>query len=450
MTQVLTRDDAYLADFRSLETQPRQDGAAWVQTLRQRAWDRFTKLGFPTAVRGNEQWKYTSVAAIARGSFKHPADVRPKDLSEAARLLGRAPAHADWTTLVFVNGRYAPALSTALPEADGVRVTGLAAALTTDGASVERHLARYAAFEDEAFTALNTAFLRDGAYISIPDATSVPSPVHVIFVTTPGEQPIVTHPRTLVVAGRRSSLTLIESYVGHTSGPYFTNAVTEIVAGDGARIEHYRLLLESRDALHVGTSRVRQETDSAFSSTSFAVGCALGRNDFHALLDGQGGSCVLNGLSRLAGREHLDNHMGIDHVRPHTTSRMNYRGILDGASTGVFSGRVLVQKEAQKTDAEQHDKNLILSREAQAFTKPSLEIYADDVKCSHGAAAGDIDEDALFYMQSRGLDKTAARNLLIQAFASQIIDTVKPEPLQDYLNRLFAGALPGFQFGETS
>ncbi len=448
MTQVLTRDDTYLADFQALDRGQHGD-AAWLKPLRQRAWSRFTEMGFPTAVRGNEQWKYTSVATIARGSFKYTSEPRPNDLSEAAKLLGRAPAHADWTTLVFVNGRYAPALSSALPEADGLRATSLAAALATDGAVVEKHLTQSAAFGDEAFTALNTAFLRDGAFISLPDGASFPFPVHVVYVTTPRGQPTVTHPRTLVVAGRHSSLTLIESYVGHASGPYFTNAVTEIAVGEGARIDHYRLLLEGRDAFHVGVSRVRQEADSALSSTSFAVGCALGRNDFHVLLDGQGSSSALNGLYRIAGREHLDNHMGIDHVRPHTTSRMDYRGILDGASTGVFSGRVLVRKEAQKTDAEQHDKNLILSREAQAFAKPSLEIYADDVKCSHGAAAGDIEEDALFYMQSRGLDRRTARRLLIQAFASHIIDTVKPEPLQDYLNRLFAGALPGFQFGDT-
>lgn len=448
MTQVLTRDDTYLADFQALDRGQHGD-AAWLQPLRQRAWSRFTELGFPTAVRGNERWKYTNVAPIARSSFKHPVDIRPDDLSEAAKLLGRAPTHADWTTLVFVNGRYAPALSTALPEADGLRATSLAAAFATEGAVVEQYLTRYAAFDDEAFTALNTAFLRDGAFVAVPDGASFPFPIHVIFVTTSRGQPTVTHPRTLVVAGRHSSVTLIESYLGHASGPYFTNAVTEIAAGEGARIDHYRLLLEGRDAFHIGTSRVHQEADSALSSTSFAVGSALGRNDYHVLLDGQGSSSALNGLYRIAGREHLDNHMGIDHVRPHTTSRMNYRGILDGASTGVFSGRVLVKKEAQKTDAEQHDKNLILSREAQAFAKPSLEIYADDVKCSHGASAGDIEEDALFYMQSRGLDRRTARKLLIQAFASQIIDTVKPEPLQDYLNRLFAGALPGFQFGDT-
>ncbi|MBI4308094.1 MAG: Fe-S cluster assembly protein SufD [Chloroflexi bacterium] len=450
MTQVLTRDDAYLLDFRALEKSFLADGQAWFHPLRQQAWSRFVELGFPTATRGNEQWKYTSVRPIAHATFRHPLDLRPDDVQQAAAIRDLAPGDGGWLTFVFVNGRYAPGLSTAPAGANGAGVMSLAGAMAADRHGVERHLARYATFEADAFTALNTAFFQDGAFVSIPEDVSLPSPVHLVFVTPESAQPTVSYPRTLIVAGRRSRLTVIESYIGRSGSPYFTDAVTEIVAGEGARIDHYRILLESPSAFHVGVSKVRQEADSALSSTTFAVGAALARNDFHVLLDAPGSSCVLNGLYRLSGREHIDNHMNVDHAKPYTTSQLYYKGILDGTSAGVFSGRVLVRPNAQKVNAQQHDRNLILSREAQAYTKPSLEIFADDVRCYHGAAAGDLEEDALFYMRSRGLDQETARKLLILAFASEIIETVQVGPLRAYLERLFSGALPGFQFGEAA
>jgi Fe-S cluster assembly protein SufD len=244
------------------------------------------------------------------------------------------------------------------------------------------------------------------------------------------------------VVGRNVEVTVVESYVGRPGAQYFTNAVTEIVVGEGSNVEHYRLLLESPQAFHVGTSRVRQGQDSSFASASFTLGTALARNDFQVLLDGPGGSCTLNGLYLTGDAQHVDNLISIDHAKPYTTSRLNYKGILDGKSKAVFGGQVLVRKDAQKVEAQQTDKNLLLSEQAEVDSKPSLLIYADDVKCGHGATAGHLDEDSLFYMRSRGLDAETAGRMLVHAFTREIIDAVKLEPLQRYLDRLFLDAIP--------
>jgi Fe-S cluster assembly protein SufD len=440
MTQALTTERRYHSDFQALEQGLRGE-PGWLRSLRQRAWSRFAELGFPTGRRGNEAWKYTNVAPIAATSFVYPED-SSADLVEASDLKGLAPGHDLWTTLVFVNGRYAPALSGG-PPARNARVTSLADAAREDGATAEQHLAHYAGPEEDGFVALNTAFLRDGALVHGTAGQAQALPIHLLFVATGEGEPTVTYPRTLIVAEPGSSLTVLESYVSLSGGPAFTDAVTEIVAADGAQIHHYRMLMEHPDSFHIGTTRVVQGRDSSFTSTSFSTGDALARNDFQVLLDAPGASCVLNGLYLTDGTQHIDNHVVVDHAKPHTTSRLYYKGILDGSSKAVFSGRVLVRPNAQKTDARQYDRNLILSEGAEVDSKPSLEIFADDVRCYHGATAGHIDEEALFYMQSRGLDLGAARGLLVRAFASEIIDAIQLEPLRAYLDQLFLGALPG-------
>jgi len=266
--------------------------------------------------------------------------------------------------------------------------------------------------------------------------------VRISYITIDGTTPKVSHPRTLIVAGQNSNVTVVESYTGPKESVYFTNAVTEISVGDGAQVDHYRLLLEGDKAFHVGTSRVRQEKDSSFSSASFALGTSLARNDMEVLFGGPGGYCSLNGLYLTADNQHIDNLVSINHAEPHCTSRLNYKGILDGKSKAVFGGTVIVDKDAQKSDAEQTDKNLILSRQAEVDSKPSLLIYADDVKCSHGATAGHIDADTLFYLRSRGLDLDTASRMLIQAFASEIIDSVKPGHLREHVESVFTAAIP--------
>lgn len=449
MTRAPAKYAHYLADFHSLTQGPGAGAPSWLQDIRANAWSRFAGTGFPTARRGNERWKYTNVGPIANTDFAFPLIPAPangsKSLAPAYQIEG--PAVYD---LVFVDGRYSPQLSSpaagfAAGFATGFNgVTAASMALSTrDGSlDLESHVGRYAPLDDDGFAALNTAFLHDGAVIQVADGHSEKAFIRLSYITTKGTEPKVTHPRTLVVAGRNSDVTVVESYVGPKESVYFTNAVTEISVGDGAQVDHYRLLLEGEKAFHVGTSRVKQEKDSSFSSASFALGTVLARNDVEVLLDAPGAYCTLNGLYLTTDNQHIDNLISIDHAQPHCTSRLNYKGILDGKSRAVFGGTVMVRRDAQKSDAEQTDKNLLLSQSAEVDSKPSLLIYADDVKCSHGATAGHIDAGTLFYLRSRGLDLDTASRLLIHAFAREIIDTVKPGPLQEYLDTIFSAAIP--------
>lgn len=446
MTQAPSRTDTYLPDFHALQRTAEAGGQTWLREIRDNAWSSFSHLGFPTARRGNEKWKYTSVRAIAYADFSHPQDLDPDTATDAADLRRIAPWNDDWMNLVFVDGRFSAVLSSATGgatrNANGARVTSLADAIRSDGELVQEHLGRHASVEDDGFTALNTAFLEDGAFIHVPEGQSTSSVVNLVYVTTGRSQPRASYPRTLVVAGRNSRTTVVESYIGLCQDEYFTDAVTEIVAQEGAHIEHYRLLMESAQAYHVGNCRVYQAQDSEYVSASFSMGAGLGRNEFQVLLDAPGASCSLNGLYLTTGTQHLDNMISIDHAKPHTKSRLLYKGILDGKSRAVFGGTVLVRKDAQKADARQTDKNLLLSDEAEVDSKPSLFIYADDVQCSHGATAGHMDENTLFYMRSRGLDLETASRMLIQAFAREIVDTVQLQPLRDHLDKIVLEALP--------
>ena len=447
MAQVLKTEERYLSDFRAFEQILPADGPAWIHDLRRKGLARFSELGLPTARRGNEKWKYTNVAPIAKNTFQYPFEIKSdRTIASATRRL--APWDESWTNMVFIDGHYSEALSTSLAGANGARVANLADAIVLDRDMVEAHLAQHASVDDDGFAALNTAFLRDGAFIHVPENGELQAPVHLIYVTSDRTQPIVSYPRSLVVAAQNSKATIIESYVNLSRACNFTNAVTEIVVNDGANIEHYRLLSESPDAFHVGATRVYQGRDSTFSSFSFASGGALARNDFHVLLDAPGSSCSLKGLYTTSGTEHIDNYINIDHAKRETTSRLYYKGILDGKSRAVFGGTVLVRRDAQKADAQQSDKNLILSEDAEVDSKPSLLIYADDVKCSHGATAGHLAEDAIFYMRSRGLDKETANTLLIRAFASEIIDAVRVDALRAYLDGVFASRYQTISSGE--
>ena len=445
MTQALSKHEMYVSDFRAFQEGAATNGPAWIRRIREDALSRFSELGFPTARRGNEKWKYTNVGPISKAAFNYPVEPSPNGV-KAADIQGVAPWHDGWVNLVFVDGRYSEALSTPPASTNGVRVASLAEAMLSDPDGVKGHLARYASVEDDGFTALNTAFVRDGAFVHVPEGESLESPIHLLFVSTDRGEPTVSYPRVLVVAGPRSRATVIESYVGLSQSRYFTNAVAEMVLGEGAEVSHYRSMLESEGAFHVGVARVHQGENSTFSSRTFQKGPALGRYDLYVLLDGPGGSCHLNGLYMTSGTQHMDNYINIDHAKPHTTSRLYYKGILDGKSRAVFGGTVLVRKDAQKTDASQSDKNLVLSPDAEVDSKPALFIYADDVKCGHGATAGNIDQDTVFYMRSRGLDLETASRLLIYGFASEIIDTVQVDPLRAYLERSFLQSLPSYKF----
>ena len=450
MTQVLEEYSGYLAQYEELEASWEANRLPWLTQLRGHAWSRFAALGMPTARRGNEKWKYTNVGPIANGSFGHPVGLDPNYDIPPDQIAQVAPWQEDWVNLVFLDGRFSSSLSTA-PLSNGVYAGGLSGIPAEHANVLREHLGQHALVEEDGFTALNTAFLHDGLFLHVPEGAQPPSLINLVFATTDRNQPRVTYPRVLVVAGPGTQLTLTESYVSLTQEPGLTNAVTEVVLEENSQVRHCRLLLENQQAFHVGTSRVYQAQNSSFTSTSFAKGAALGRSDLHCLLDGPGASCTLSGLYLTTGFQHMDNFINIEHAKPHGTSRLAYKGILDGHSRAVFGGTVLVRKDAQHTDAHQTDKNLLLSPDAEIDTKPSLFIYADDVKCGHGATAGHIDAETLFYMRSRGLDLEAASRILIQAFAGEIIEKVESEPLRDYLEKLYSGAVsaPGLGLGGT-
>ena len=411
-----------------------------IQELREHGWDAFNRLGLPTARRGNEPWKYTNAGPIARESFSHSGvSLSAQNVMTLTDLQAVAPWQPDWRTLVVVDGAFAAGLSTGNGAGAGT-AAGLADAVKSEPKLGANVLGQLASPEDDGFAALNTAFVGDGVGISVPAGADA-GVINVVYLTTGREQPRATHPRLVISAAPNSRATVIETFVG-TDVRYLTNTVMEASVGEGANVEHYRLLLEGSEAYHVGVSRVLQHKDSAFSSVAIAHGAALGRNDFGVTLAGTGAECTLNGLYLTTGSQHIDNYINIDHAEPYGTSRLFYKGILDGRSRAVFGGNVTVRKDAQKTDAQQTDKNLLLSEEAEVDSKPSLLIYADDVKCGHGATAGHIDEDTVFYMRSRGLDLPTASRILIHAFASEIIDTVALEPLREYLDERFRNAIP--------
>ena len=336
----------------------------------------------------------------------------------------------------MVNGCFAPQLSScgALPA--GVEAGGLSEAIDRDPTLVERYLTRLAPYEDQPFTALNTAFLRDGAFLQIAANAVIEQPIHLLFVATAHQKATVHHPRVLIVAGENSQARIVESYAGLRDAPYFTNAVTEIVAGPNAVIDHYKLLRESLQAFHIASMHISLGRSSSFSSHSITLGGALVRNDVNALLNGEGIDCTLNGLYVVNGRRLIDNHTMVDHAKPHCSSHELYKGILDDNAQAVFNGKIVVQPDAQKTDAKQTNKALLLSEHAQINTTPQLEIFADDVRCTHGATVGQLDHEAMFYLRSRGLSQARARNVLIHAFASDILDRIKIAPIRAHLDRV--------------
>lgn len=439
MIDVKEERNTFVANFGRFEKESAPSDPAWLRRLRKSAMKRFTELGFPTT--RNEDWKFTNVAPIAKFPFAVKlAASSEKDGLTVATLERAAYTIGDATQLVFVNGSYAPELSSLRSLPDGVRVTSLAAALHAHGDLLERHLARYAAFQDYAFTALNTAFLGDGAFIHLPRGTTVEAPIHLLFVTTAAAEGTVSHPRNLILAEAESQVTLVESYVGLEEEVYFSNAVTEIVASKGSVLDHYKVQRESREAFHVATLKVHQQYGSSFSSHYLGFGGALVRNEVRAALDDEGCECTLNGLYLGADQQHLDNHTVIDHAKPRCASHELYKGILDGKAHGVFNGKIFVHQDAQKTDAKQTNKTLLLSDDAVINTKPQLEIYADDVKCTHGATVGQLDADAIFYLRSRGVGHQEARSLLTFAFANDIISRVKVEAIRTRLEESLLAA----------
>ena len=419
-------------------TEPR-----WLRRARAEAAERFDRLGFPTT--RSEDWRFTSVQPIVDAQFRPIA--APGGEVTREQLAPLTFGHAEWPTVVFLNGRHAPELSSAARLPAGVRVVDLASALAGEGgdaaALAERHLTQVASDEGQAFTALNAAMMHDGAVVHVAADVVAAEPIHLVFVSDALAAEGATHLRNLVVVDRHARATVLESYVATGDARYFTNAVTEVVLADGASLTHYKIQRESERAFHVGTIDVRQARDSHYVSFSFATGAQLSRTNVYTRLGGPGCGATLNGLYMADGTQHVDHQTRIEHVEPNCYSRELYKGVLDGQSHGVFNGKVYVHPEAQQTDGKQTNNTLLLSPTAQIDTKPQLEIFADDVKCTHGATVGRLDATSLFYMRSRGIDAEAARRLLTYAFAADVLETIELEPVKVELERLtlerFAG-----------
>ncbi len=410
--------------------------------LRQAAFACFAELGLPTTK--DEDWKYTSLAPLGQIQFEPAAETNLPTIEQLDRLAG-GPHGDGGVRLVFVDGRHRPELSSRVAGGVGAFIGSLRTAIAERPELVERELARHADYQHDALAALNTAFIEDGAFIHLPAGNVLPAPIHLLFVSTAQGRPTLSQPRNLIVLGAGSQATVIETYAGLSDEVYFTNAVTEIVLAENARLDHYKLQEEGARAFHIALTQVQHGRDSRFNSHSVALGAALARNDVRALFAKEGSECTLNGLYMATGKQHLDNRTLIDHQSPRCTSRELYKGVLDGESRGVFSGRVLVRHDAQKTDASQTNKNLLLSDEALVDTKPQLEIFADDVKCAHGAAVGQLDEDALFYLRSRGIGQEAAKSLLTYAFASEMVNLIPLAPLRARVREVVTSRLPQWE-----
>ena len=426
--------EPYRAEFDRLQAL-RADEPAWLQDARRAALERFEALGFPST--REEDWRFTSVAAIARTPFRTapPATGSVTAGEVAAAIVGEAVQR-----IVFVDGRYAPELSR-IDAAGPLRVVSLREALAHDPDTLRPLLAREG--EPGPFAALNTALFEDGAFVHAAPGVVATEPLHVLFLASgTTREPFAAYPRLIVRADRASQLTVVESYAGREGLRYFTSAVTDLVAGEGAVVDHYKVQRESTSAYHVGLMTVRQGRAASVSSHSIALGSALARNDVDQAFLAEGGDCTLNGLFVAAGSQHLDTHTRVDHAQPHCTSRQLYKGVLDGKARGVFVGRVLVRKGASKTDAQQTNKNLLLSKEALVDSLPQLEILTDDVKCKHGSTTGQLDPGALFYLRSRGIAEAAARSLLVYAFASDVLGGVKVKGLKAGLERYLQSHLP--------
>ena len=427
VTELVKSENNYQAAFRDLHQS--SPTVAWLELVRSSAMDRFEQLGFPTVT--DEDWKYTNLATLAKESFT-PAVSDEIDLPDAERFSYRETATAH---LVLVNGFLREDLSV---------TTGLESVVAIDlfnasadaryNKMIRKYLARNAGYHNNGLTALNTAFLQSGVFVWIPKNVKLETPLQITFIADATLENSANFPRLLVVADENSSATIVENYISHGEQKYFTNAIAEIVVQDGAQLEHYRLQRESRNAFHVSTTSAEIGRASRYDTTSINIGARLARHDVSVVLDHEGAETAVDGLYMVGADQHSDTHSVIDHKQPNCNSHQLYKGILDGNGRAVFNGKIFVREGAQKTDAMQTNKNLLLSDKARVDTKPQLEIYADDVKCAHGAAVGQIDPEELFYLGTRGIGPELGRNLLTYGFAEEVIGKIKIESIRSQLD----------------
>ncbi|MGH9967431.1 MAG: Fe-S cluster assembly protein SufD [Pyrinomonadaceae bacterium] len=433
-SQIAKQESAYEAAFRVLQETTANSSPSWVGRLRDSAMDRFNQLGFPSVK--DEEWKYTNVAPLTRLDFE-PVIASGETLSTLtpAEVASLGYVEAATSQLVFRNGVLRNDLSS-ITKLAGVVALDLSEAIADEKYRelIREHLARTADYNANAFTALNTALLSSGAFVLIPKGVALESPLHLLFISDQAQSSAAAFPRVLIVAEENSAASIIESYASIGVGPYFTNAVVEIVLKDGARLSHYKIQREGQEAFHIATTSADLGANSSYDGTTINFGAQLSRHDVQVKMAHEGAECWVDGLYVVTTGQHTDTHSVIDHQQPHCTSHQLYKGILDGKSHAVFNGKVFVRHGAQKTDAMQTNKNLLLSNEARVDTKPQLEILADDVKCAHGAAVGQLDEDELFYLETRGIHPDLAKNLLTYGFAEEVIGKIKVESLRKQLD----------------
>jgi len=419
----------HLASFEQFERNEAVQNPAWIQSIRKAGISHFAELGFPTTE--HEEWRFTNITPIARLPF-HPILSPSRTALTAKDIAPFTFDHLKGNLLVFINGHFSQQLSS-LTQKEGLQIGSLASELTPGGMA-EQHLARHAKYDENAFAALNTAFFQDGAYLIISKGAVIRDPIHLLFVQTSSQTGATVHPRNLIVAERDSRAVVIEDYVSLVATPYFTNVVTEIYVSEGAQLEHCKIQAESQNAFHTATVQAVQERNSRWISHSISHGAAIARHNVQTLFTGEGSDAILNGLYIGSNKQLVDYHTVVDHAKPHCSSHEYYHGILDGESHGVFNGKIFVRKHAQKTDAKQTSRNLLLSDAATIDTKPQLEIFADDVKCTHGATVGQLNDEAIFYLRSRGISLRLARQMLVHAFASEILDRMSVEAVRRELD----------------
>ena len=426
--------EKYLSDFHAFENNGASHDPAWLTNLRHAAIGKFSELGFPTIK--HEDWRFTNILPLTRSRFRRApiAGLPSVRLEEINKHIVEGCSKS---VLVFVNGHFNKELSNISSLSKGIVAGGLAESFEVHGDLVQRHLGKHLSLQSHPFAALNSAFIHDGAFVYVPEGMDVKSSIQLLFVSAgQGDQHAVAYPRNLIIADKNTSATFIESYVSLSEEIYFTNTVSEVFVGKESAVDYVKIQRESEKAFHVGTMQVEQGSQSRFTAFSLALGAAIARNDINIAVNGEQCETMLDGLYLPANDQLVDHHTFIDHTQPNCSSREIFKGIITGKSRSVFNGKIFVRREAQKTDSKQTNKNLLLSDEATVDTKPQLEIFADDVKCTHGATVGGLDAASLFYVKSRGISEEAARALLTVGFAGEVTNYINNEALRKHVDTL--------------
>jgi len=422
----------YISLFKDFENRLNGEKSLPVHKMRKEAIEKFAALDFPDL--HNEDWRFTDIAPILKHHFAYPCGETFLSKNELSKFtFGTMKSH----TLVFVNGFYSAELSSLLPLPTGVIIGSLATAMERDNLGTHENINRYFNPSNDVFTTLNTAFVLDGAHINIPENITIEKPIHLIFISC-GNKKTISQPRNIIIAGRNSQAKIIEHYVGTGGEVYFTNAVTEFYLSENSTVEAVRVQSERMNAYHVATTGATLKANANYESQAVSLGANIYRHNLNVTLKGEGGNATLEGLYLTSGEQLSDTHSMIDHAAPHCTSQEHYKGILDEKSRGVFNGKIMVRRGAQQTNSYQENRNIILSNEAKVDTKPQLEIFADDVKCSHGATVGQLNKESIFYLRSRGIGEEQAKLILIYAFANDVLQNIKVDEIRNSLEAVLS------------